>query len=64
MFYDAAKRDHGLALDPLKSLIVPRPIALVTTLGADGVPQHRVEPAELPAGHGPSLWQRLKRAIA
>ena len=34
------------------------------TLGADGVPQHRVEPAELPAGHGPSLWQRLKRAIA
>ena len=37
MFYDAAKRDHGLALDPLKSLIVPRPIGWISTVSASGV---------------------------
>lgn len=37
MFYDAAKRDHGLAQDPLKSLIVPRPIGWISTVSQDGV---------------------------
>lgn len=36
MFYDAAKRDHGLAQDPLKSLIVPRPIGWISTVDAAG----------------------------
>ena len=36
MFYDAAKRDHGLAQDPLKSLIVPRPIGWISTIDAQG----------------------------
>ena len=36
MFYDAAKRDHGLALDPLKSLIVPRPIGWISTVDGQG----------------------------
>ena len=36
MFYDAAKRDHGLAQDPLKSLIVPRPIGWISTVDRQG----------------------------
>ena len=36
MFYDAAKRDHGLAQDPLKSLIVPRPIGWISTVDREG----------------------------
>jgi flavin reductase (DIM6/NTAB) family NADH-FMN oxidoreductase RutF len=36
MFYDAAKRDHGLPLDPLKSLIVPRPIGWISTIDGQG----------------------------
>ena len=36
MFYDAAKRDHGLAQDPLKSLIVPRPIGWISTIDRQG----------------------------
>src|SRR5260370_34165360 len=36
MFYDAAKRDHGLPQDPLKSLIVPRPIGWISTIDSQG----------------------------
>lgn len=36
MFYDARKRDHGLAVDPLKSLLVPRPIGWISTLDPEG----------------------------
>ena len=36
MFYDAAKRDHGLPQDPLKALIVPRPIGWISTMDAQG----------------------------
>ena len=36
MFYDAARRDHGLAQDPLKSLIVPRPIGWISTIDGQG----------------------------
>src|SRR5260370_28612124 len=36
MFYDAAKRDHGLSQDPLKSLIVPRPIGWISTADRQG----------------------------
>ncbi|MGH8734751.1 MAG: flavin reductase family protein, partial [Burkholderiales bacterium] len=36
MFYDAAKRDHGLPQDPLKSLIVPRPIGWISTVDRHG----------------------------
>ena len=36
MFYDAAKRDHRLAQDPLKSLIVPRPIGWISTVDRQG----------------------------
>jgi flavin reductase (DIM6/NTAB) family NADH-FMN oxidoreductase RutF len=37
MFYDARRNDHGLPRDPFKSLIVPRPIGWISTLGADGI---------------------------
>jgi len=36
MFYDAAKRDHGLPQDPLKALIVPRPIGWISTVDREG----------------------------
>ncbi|MCB2102234.1 MAG: flavin reductase family protein [Rhodobacterales bacterium] len=36
MYYDAGT-PHGLPHDPFKSCIVPRPIAWITTLSADGV---------------------------
>lgn len=37
MFYDPTRQDHGLAGDPFKSLVVPRPIGWISTLSADGV---------------------------
>jgi len=37
MFYEPRKNDHGLAHDPFKSCVVPRPIGWISTMGADGV---------------------------
>lgn len=36
MFYDTAKRDHGLPHDPFKALVAPRPIGWITTISARG----------------------------
>lgn len=36
MFYEPAKRDHGLPRDPFKACVVPRPIGWVTTRHPDG----------------------------
>ena len=38
MFYETAKNNHGLPLDPFKAILVPRPIAWISSLSADGVP--------------------------
>lgn len=38
MFYETRKNDHGLAHDPFKSCVVPRPIGWISTLSASGVP--------------------------
>lgn len=38
MFYEPEKNNHGLAHNPFKSCVVPRPIGWISTLGADGVP--------------------------
>jgi len=38
MFYEPGKTDHGLARDPFKSCVVPRPIGWISTVSADGVP--------------------------
>ena len=37
MFYEPSKRNHGLPHDPFKSLIIPRPIGWISTIGLDGV---------------------------
>ena len=37
MFYDAVKNDHGLAQDPFKAIVAPRPIAWISTLSPGGV---------------------------
>ncbi len=37
MFYEPKKDNHGLAHDPFKSCVVPRPIGWISTIGADGV---------------------------
>lgn len=36
MLYDATRNDHGLAIDPFKALVVPRPIGWISSIGADG----------------------------
>jgi flavin reductase (DIM6/NTAB) family NADH-FMN oxidoreductase RutF len=38
MFYEAKNNDHGLRFDPFKSCVVPRPIAWISTLSKEGVP--------------------------
>lgn len=38
MFYETHKNDHGLAYDPFKSCVVPRPIGWISTLSPEGVP--------------------------
>jgi flavin reductase (DIM6/NTAB) family NADH-FMN oxidoreductase RutF len=37
MFYDAVKNDHGLALDPFKAVMVPRPIGWLSTVSPEGI---------------------------
>jgi flavin reductase (DIM6/NTAB) family NADH-FMN oxidoreductase RutF len=37
MFYDALENKHGLAHDPFKALIVPRPIGWISTVSANGI---------------------------
>jgi flavin reductase (DIM6/NTAB) family NADH-FMN oxidoreductase RutF len=36
MHYDARKRDHGLAHDPFKALVAPRPIGWIGSIDAQG----------------------------
>ena len=38
MFYQLINNNHGLAYDPFKSCVVPRPIGWISTMGLDGVP--------------------------
>ena len=38
MFYEPDKRNHGFQYNPLKALIVPRPIAWISTIGSEGRP--------------------------
>lgn len=37
MFYEPAKRNHGLPFSPLKAIVAPRPIGWISSLGPDGV---------------------------
>ena len=37
MFYDTAANDHGLAFNPFKSCVVPRPIGWVSTVSHEGI---------------------------
>ena len=37
MFYEPEKDDHGLPFNPYKSIVVPRPIGWISTIGLDGV---------------------------
>jgi flavin reductase (DIM6/NTAB) family NADH-FMN oxidoreductase RutF len=37
MFYDAVANTHGLAFDPFKALVAPRPIGWISTLSKSGV---------------------------
>jgi flavin reductase (DIM6/NTAB) family NADH-FMN oxidoreductase RutF len=36
MFYEPAKGNHGLPVDPFKALVVPRPIGWMTTIDGQG----------------------------
>jgi flavin reductase (DIM6/NTAB) family NADH-FMN oxidoreductase RutF len=36
MFYDTAKNDHGLARNPFKAIVAPRPIGWITSMSAKG----------------------------
>lgn len=37
MFYDAVQNTHGLAHDPFKAIVAPRPIGWISSLSATGV---------------------------
>lgn len=36
MFYEPSRGSHGMAVDPFKSLVVPRPIGWITSLDREG----------------------------
>ncbi|MCF8062562.1 MAG: flavin reductase family protein [Deltaproteobacteria bacterium] len=38
MFYETRKNEHGLAYDPFKSCVVPRPIGWISTVSPSGIP--------------------------
>jgi len=37
MFYDTRKADHGMAIDPFRAIVVPRPIAWISSLSSEAV---------------------------
>jgi flavin reductase (DIM6/NTAB) family NADH-FMN oxidoreductase RutF len=37
VFYETAKRDHGLPHDPFKAIVAPRPIGWISSLSPDGI---------------------------
>jgi flavin reductase (DIM6/NTAB) family NADH-FMN oxidoreductase RutF len=37
MFYETRVNDHGLAYDPFKSCVVPRPIGWISTVSTEGI---------------------------
>lgn len=37
MFYEPARRNHGLPHDPLKAIVAPRPIGWISSLSLDGI---------------------------
>lgn len=37
MFYEPAKKNHGLPYSPLKAIVAPRPIGWISSLSPDGV---------------------------
>ena len=37
MFYETRDNDHGLAHDPFKSCVIPRPIGWISTISTDGM---------------------------
>jgi flavin reductase (DIM6/NTAB) family NADH-FMN oxidoreductase RutF len=37
VFYETSKNDHGLAHDPIKSCVVPRPIGWISSMSAAGI---------------------------
>ncbi len=42
MYYEPGKTEHGLARDPFKSCVVPRPIGWISTISRDGA--HNLAP--------------------
>lgn len=42
MYYEPGKTEHGLARDPFKSCVVPRPIGWISTISREGV--HNLAP--------------------
>tara|TARA_B110000003_G_C16539581_1_gene492150 strand:+ start:24 stop:671 length:648 start_codon:yes stop_codon:yes gene_type:complete len=36
MYYETAKNDHGLKHNPMKALVIPRPIGWISTMGKNG----------------------------
>ena len=36
MFYETSRNDHGLAFDPFKAIVAPRPIGWITSISASG----------------------------
>ena len=36
MYYETGKNDHGLKHNPMKALVIPRPIGWISTMGKNG----------------------------
>ena len=44
MFYEPLKTTHGLAHDPFKSCVVPRPIGWISTISRNGLHNLALQP--------------------
>jgi flavin reductase (DIM6/NTAB) family NADH-FMN oxidoreductase RutF len=42
MYYDPEKNDHGLAFNPFKACVIPRPIGWISTISPEGI--HNLAP--------------------
>ena len=66
MFYEPAKRNHGLKFNPFKALVVPRPIGWISSVDPEGRPnlapysQFNIAATEPPcvmfASSSPTIW--------
>ena len=63
MFYEPDKDDHGLPLNPYKSIVVPRPIGWISTISHARSGLQEMRPPAAPPGCPAALLSGARRYV-